>query len=486
MTGLLHDVLDSTTAPAGRSVISGKQGRFDAGELRAASLRASTSLVRHGVRRGDRVVCRMPNDPRIAALLFGASRIGAAVAVVHEEVRGTPLRHILDDCAPRLLVTIEPEPGTPSSTMEELLAGPATKPAGPAPLAVDPVLLIYTSGTTALPKAVVSTHEQVLFAACAIQSYLGYRTSDVVYSPLPISFDYGLYQVFLSLLGGAHLVLGDATDAGAALLRTMVRAQATVLPAVPPVAVTLLRLARRAPQSLPPLRLMTNTGAAMSRDVLAGLRALLPDLRVQLMFGLTECKRVAIMEPDGDLARPDAVGKPLPGTEVFTVDERGRRLPDGEPGELVIRGPHVMAGYWRRPKLTAQRFPRAEGLFPQLRSGDWGWLDEDGYLHFLGRRDDIYKQCGFRVSSIEVEAAARRVDGVAAAAVLPPTAQCPVAALVVTGPVEADKVVRALSDELESFKVPGECVVVPELPSNANGKVDKKALAAMLREAVDV
>jgi acyl-CoA synthetase (AMP-forming)/AMP-acid ligase II len=163
------------------------------------------------------------------------------------------------------------------------------------------------------------------------------------------------------------------------------------------------------------------------------------------------------------------------------VDEEGGRLPPGEVGELVVRGPNVMAGYWRRPELTAQRFHREEGLFPQLRTGDHGWLDEDGYVHFVGRRDDIYKQRGFRVSATEVEAAARRVPGVASAVVLPPDGDRP-AVLVVTGQVTPAEVAVLMRDEIEEFKIPHRCVVAPELPLTGNGKVDRKAL---LREVVD-
>lgn len=495
MAELVHDLLDHAAAKRGRApAISAKGVGFGYRELLTLSHRVADALMRRGLRRGDRVVAVTPNDARLAALVFGASRVGMPVAAVHDQVRGHALGHILDDCEPRLLVTPDPDAvraaeqrGIMAVSLPALTAESETDSVqAPPPLTVDPALLIYTSGTTAVPKAVVSTHAQVVFAAEAIHSRLQYRPADVVYCPLPLSFDYGLYQLFLGALGGSHVVLGDAAEAGPSLVANLVRVSATVLPAVPPVAMALLRLLRRDPLRIPPLRLMTNTGAAMPRDVLTGLRDLLPDLRVQLMFGLTECKRVSIMDPDEDLERPDAVGRPLPGTEVFAVDKQGVRLPDGEPGELAIRGPHVMAGYWRRPELTARRFPRIGGLFPELRSGDYGWVDEDGYLHFLGRRDDVYKQQGFRVSAVEVEAAARRIDGVDVAAVLPPSSEHDDAVLFVTGGLDAGRVLRLLAREVESFKVPAQCRVVDALPVNANGKTDKKTLDALLKEGIDV
>jgi acyl-CoA synthetase (AMP-forming)/AMP-acid ligase II len=176
----------------------------------------------------------------------------------------------------------------------------------------------------------------------------------------------------------------------------------------------------------------------------------------------------------------------LPGTEVYATDPHGRRLPPGEVGELVVRGPHVMAGYWRRPELTAQRFPRADGLFPQLRTGDYGWLDDDGYLYFVGRRDDLYKERGFRVSATEVAAAAMRVEGVDAAAVLPPSDDREEATLVVVTALAPHQVLALLRTQLEEFKVPRNCQVVPEIPLTSNGKVDRAGLARLTADGSHV
>ncbi|HET8643426.1 MAG TPA: AMP-binding protein [Pseudonocardiaceae bacterium] len=494
MTGpLLHELAGRAAARFGHApAVSHGGTTLHHGQVHELSVRLSGGLARRGVRRGDRVVVTSSATAELPALLYAVSRLGAMFAVVHEQVRKAALRHVLTDCTPRLLVTDDPSAaGTaagcsvPVARIADLAAsGGAPEPARP--LAVDPVCLLYTSGTTALPKAVVSTHAQVAFAAEAIQSCLRYRADDVVYCPLPPSFDYGLYQLFLGALGGSHVWLGRPAESGPGLLANLLRANATVLPAVPPVAEGLLRLLRRNPLRVPPLRLLTNTGATMPAPVLAGLRDLIPGLRVQLMFGLTECKRVSIMEPDGDLARPGALGRPLPGTEVLVVDGDGRPLRPGEVGELVIRGPHVMAGYWRRPELTERRFRRVDGLFPQLHSGDYGWLDQDGYLYFAGRRDDIYKQSGFRVSTIEVEQACRRLPGVDAAAVLPPGPGRPAAVLFVCGAVEPARVLHELRGQLEDFKVPGRCLTVAGLPVTANGKVDRAALTALLEEHTGV
>jgi acyl-CoA synthetase (AMP-forming)/AMP-acid ligase II len=458
------------------------------GSMRERSERLAAWLVANGVGRRDRVLVALPADVLLPALLYACSRIGAVFVVLGERPPAPAAAHVVEDARPALVLSESAElrveaarRGIASRGLDDVRAsasGPAEPPPG-GPLAVDPACFIYTSGTTAMPKAVVSTHQQATFAAGAIQSQLRYRPDDVVFCPLPLSFDYGLYQIFLCTLAGAQLRLATVESAGPRLLVELGEAGATVLAAVPALADRLARLLSHRGASLPSLRLLTSTGAAMPEAVLATLRASLPGLRVQLMYGLTECKRATIMPPDEDLRRPGACGRALPGTEVVVVAPDGAELPAGEVGEVVVRGPNVMAGYWRRPELTAERFRRVDGLFPELRTGDYGRLDADGYLYLAGRRDDLYKERGSRVSTIEVEAAARRVPGVLAAAVVPPAVGEEGATLFVESGLRPHEVLLRLRDQIEDAKAPVRCVVVPELPLNANGKVERRGLAGL-------
>lgn len=482
----LHDLLDDAEARHRSNVAV----RFAGAELtyrteREFSERLASWLYRRGVRRGDRVLIALPFDVLLPALLYACSRAGAVFVVIRDRTSPAVAAHVLDDAEPALVLTDSAVIATlagkrqvPHAGLTELRQAVAVSgtPVPDSTLASDPACFIYTSGSTAMPKAVVSTHLQVTFATRAIQSQLGYRPSDVVYGALPLSFDYGLYQIFLCTLAGAELCLAAQDAAGQRLLAALAESGTSVLPAVPSLATSLAALVSRRPAPLPRLRLLTNTGAAMPDRVLSDLRGRLPTLRVRLMYGLTECKRATIMPEDEDLRRPGACGRALPGTEVFAVDGDGVRLPAGETGELVVRGPNVMAGYWRSPEQTARRFRLAEGLFPQLHTGDYGWLDADGYLYFAGRRDDMYKERGFRVSTIEMEAAASRVRGVHAAAVLPFGDG---ATLFVQSGLSPHEVLRLLRDEIDEVKVPARCVVVPEMPLNANGKIDRRLLARM-------
>lgn len=484
---LLHDILDDRDrcSPERVAVRSGKVV-WTYRQLRELSVAWASRLRERGVGRGDRVLVLGPHAAQTVPVLYAASRLGALYVVASDQLRPYVVEHVLADCRPALVLVTDAVAAEVIDALGDVpvhdLAehpGAAAGQDPPSCLSVDPVSLIYTSGSTAMPKAVVSTHQQVLFVAEAIQSVLGYRTDDVVFCCLPLSFDYGLYQVYLACLAGAELVLGAPSDAGPPLLGQLRQHRVTVLPAVPTLATVLALLLARSGTPLASLRMMTNTGAALPGPVVAKLRALLPGLAVVPMFGLTECKRVSILTSDESAARPDSVGRPLPDTEVLIVDDDGRPVPSGQVGELVVRGAHVMCGYWRAPELTAATFRRDELGGVRLHTGDLCRLDAEGYLSYVGRRDELYKQRGVRISAVEVEAAALDVPGVELAAVLPPDAGRG-AVLVVTGDVTAPDVLAHLAHRLEPVRLPAECRVIGMLPLHPNGKVDKRMLARTL------
>lgn len=490
----LHDLLDEAAvrAPARTAVIS-DEGTVTYGELAGQSRRAATWLHEAGVRRGDRVVVMLPNRVEVVTTLFATSRIGAAFVILSAGMRPYQLRHVLADAEPALLLTGDDQeiPADIGSRVRIVRLGEARRriqashddPPGFPGISIDPVCLIYTSGSTSDPKGVISTHANVRFAAAAIGQRLGIEDTDVIGLFLPLSFDYGLYQVFLSMQAAATLALGDPGQVGPGLLTTMSRWRVTGLPLVPSIATAIGRLTRRGSRGgpaadLPDLRFITNTGARLGPRAIDELRGIFPRARIFPMFGLTECKRVSILDPADQPGRPESVGRPLPGTECFIVGDGGRVLPPGEPGELVVRGPHVMAGYWRAPELTAKRFrPWGNGTERALFTGDRCSLDADGYLYFHGRDDDIYKSRGYRVSAIEVEGAAAGLDGVEDAALVPPADGQP-ARMFVTGRLEPAQVTAALRDRLEDYKVPDEVIRLGSLPRNVNGKTDKHRLRA--------
>jgi acyl-coenzyme A synthetase/AMP-(fatty) acid ligase len=330
-------------------------------------------------------------------------------------------------------------------------------------------VLIYTSGSTATPKGVIGPHRQVTFATGAIQAVLGYRPGDVVFCRFPMSWDYGLYKVLLCFLAGSEIVLADA-ESDLTLLSRIRAVGATIVPIVPSLATMILTLTEReTPPEHNTVRMFTNTGAALPPATIARLRSAFPGAEVVRQFGQTECKRISIIPPGGDDRGPDTVGRPLPGTTVLILDPQGTPLPAGGIGEIVVTGPHVMPGYWRDPELTARTFRPDPGGGLRLHTGDHGWLDDEGWLHFHGRVDDMFKRKGVRLSSLEIEAAAMDIEGVRAAAALPPGEDRDLAVC-----VEADLppqvILRELARRLEPAKVPAVCYVLEKLPLTGHGK----------------
>jgi acyl-CoA synthetase (AMP-forming)/AMP-acid ligase II len=495
---VLHHMLDDTARvwPDARAVRD-PGGGWTYAELAGLSHAVARWLRGRGVGCGDRVLLRLHNARHILPLMFGLSRIGAVFVPINPAMKPYHLRSVVADCTPVLAVVDgvagaggDGGDGTAAGGLDEVPTVPlselwpevdAVRRAGALVTGnADPddvAALIYTSGSTAAPKAVVLPHAQMAFAAQAVQAVLGYQRTDVVFCGLPLSFDYGLYQILLTALAGAELVLaGDEPQFR--LLDQIRTARATVFPAVPSLAGALARLLERAPGPTR-LRMITNTGAALAQDVIDRLRVALPGTRVVRMYGTTECKRITIMPPAAELDRPGSVGRALPGTRVLVLDDGGAERAPGHVGEIVVTGPHVMRGYWRQPELTARTFRRTTTGEVRLHTGDYGWLDEDGYLYFNGRRDDLFKRRGTRMSCIEIEAAAMDIPGVNAAAVLPPEGDRDLT-LFVVGDLPATVVLRRLAERLEPAKVPATCQVLPSMPLTPNGKSAKEMLRTLL------
>ncbi|NUW38699.1 class I adenylate-forming enzyme family protein [Nonomuraea rhodomycinica] len=455
-------------------------------ELLSLSLRFARWLRHQGIRPGDRVMTKAANSAHLAAILFGTSMAGAIFVPANHQLTPFQMERIITDAEPSLILTSgsqklasdlpvhEIEAIWPDVvTTEEGAPGLQSRPCAPA-------LLIYTSGSTSTPKGVVCPHSMVLFAVEAIAERLAYTSDDRIFLRLPMSFDYGLYQLLLSVRASACVQISDI-DSGVTLLSELRASASTIMPVVPPLAQLLVQLADRAPVQVSSVRLFTNTGAQLSPALAHDLRANFPGSSVVFMFGITECKRVSISVPDEDLIREGSLGRPLTGTDVWIEGPTGAPLPAGEIGQIVVRGPHVMAGYWRAPELTAQRFCFERGG-AALRTGDYGWLDETGNLYFHGRRDDVFKRRGTRVSLTEVEAAAEAVPGVReAVAVHDRLVSEEDLSLVVTGSLSPQEVLAELTNRLDKARIPDRCFVVPTISLSPNGKADRTTVRDEVR-----
>jgi len=481
---LIHAVLDEATGDTDPEAVAvgDRGGRWTYQELSEYSHAVDAWLESHGVGRGDRVLVQLPSTRELVALFYGAARRGAVFVPVNPEMKRYHLRSVLANAEPWLVIVADaavsgitefsPVPVFGLGEVWHSVTALHRTGARARPAQVgdeDVAALVYTSGSTAEPKAVICPHGQMTFASNAINLELGYRPDDVVFCRFPISWDYGLYKILLAALGRSELVLADG-DSDLVLLRRIRESGATVVPIVPSLASMICALAEREPVRESKVRMFTNTGAALPKATVDALRSAFPGAEVIRQFGQTECKRISVLPPEFEGAKPDSVGRPLPGTRVFVLDEDGVEVPIGQTGEIVVEGPHVMPGYWRQPEVTERTF-RVDPVTGnrRLHTGDYGRVDADGFLYYDGRRDDMFKRRGVRMSTVEIEAATMDIPGVRAAAVLPPSENRDLA-VCVAADLTAHALLRELALRLEPAKVPGICRVVEELPLTLHGK----------------
>jgi acyl-CoA synthetase (AMP-forming)/AMP-acid ligase II len=356
-------------------------------------------------------------------------------------------------------------------------------PAAPG-IDLDLAMLIYTSGSTGFPKGVMMTHRNIEAAATSITTYLESRADDIVLNVLPIAFDYGLYQVLMAVKVGATLVLESSFAFPQKILELAAREKVTGLPLVPTMAAILVRQRNLKPGSLPHLRYITNTAAALPPAHISQLRAMFPHAVLYSMYGLTECKRCTWLPPAELARRPDSVGIAIPGTEAYVVDDGGERAAPGVTGELVIRGAHVMQGYWE--DAAATECVLRPGRYPWekvLHTGDLFRTDADGFLYFVGRKDDIIKSRGEKVSPKEVENVIYALPGIVEAAVLgepDPILGQAIKAVVVAEPTAAlteEAVIRHCARHLEDFMVPKIVEFRASLSKTDTGKISRRLVA---------
>ncbi|HEY6111292.1 MAG TPA: AMP-binding protein, partial [Chthoniobacterales bacterium] len=321
----------------------------------------------------------------------------------------------------------------------------------------------------------------VVFASGSIIEYLGNGEDDIVINVLPLSFDYGLYQLLMTFRFGGTLVLENSFAYPAAILQRIQQERVTGFPLVPTIAAMLLKMDLSA-FDLSSLRYVTNTAAALPASHIEQLRHALPHVRLFSMYGLTETKRTLYLPPEWLGTKPGSVGIPIPGTEAWIEDETGTRLAPNQVGELIVRGRHVMRGYWGDAQLSAKRFPSGEIPGERVcRTGDLFRMDSDGCFYFVARKDDIIKSRGEKVAPKEVEHVLYALPGVAEAAVFGvPDAllgQAIKAVIATDGrAITTAQVVTHCRRHLEEFMVPKYIEFCSALPKTPSGKIRKSEL----------
>nr|WP_246206470.1 class I adenylate-forming enzyme family protein [Propylenella binzhouense] len=490
-------------------VAGGRRMSFAA--LDEESDRLAAALRARGVARGDRVLVFMENCREAVVGIFAILKAGAVFSPVNPSTKADKLAYVIGNCRPAALLVQARLVPVAAAALEEARSDALVVAAGGAPavlgfeeaiegsgridasepagIELDLAMLIYTSGSTGFPKGVMMTHQNVVAAATSITTYLENRPDDIVLNVLPISFDYGLYQVLMAAKVGMTLVLEKSFAFPQAILARIAEEKVTGFPLVPTMAALLLQMRDLAPGALPSLRYITNTAAALPPAHIERLQALFPTARLFSMYGLTECKRCTYLPPEQLAVRPGSVGIAIPGTEAYVAGDDGARLPPGETGELVIRGPHVMKGYWEDERATDRAL--RPGPYPWekvLHTGDLFRTDSEGFLYFVGRKDDIIKTRGEKVSPKEVENVLYALPGLREAAVIgvpDPILGQALHAVIAVEP-DADlteqEVIRHCARNLEDFMVPRRVTFRHELPKTTTGKISRRLVALQILE----
>lgn len=514
MTGgptFVHDFLAQSAAkrPDHTAIIAGDRRITFAALERDSDLLAET-LQDMGVARGDRVAIFLDNSIELVTAVFATLKAGAVFVNVNPTTKADKLHYLLDDCRVKVMVAQSslaavvadvvpqaasvtgivwshdaPAHASSGATLPAILAGAHRKPAPTGLIDIDLCTIIYTSGSTGNPKGVMLTHRNMTNTAWSISTYLRNTPDDVVLAVLPLSFDYGMYQVITGARVGFTVVLEKSFAFPFETLKRMIEHKVTGLPGVPTIFARMLQLEKFNGRDFPSLRYMSNTAAALPPAHIKRMQELFPDTLIFSMYGLTECTRVCYLEPERLNDKISSVGKAMPNSEIYVVDETGQRAAPGVVGELVIRGANVMRGYWGKPEETAKRLKPGpiEGEMV-LHSGDQFWMDSEGFVYFVGRTDEIFKCRGEKVSPKEIEHVLYAIPEVVEAAVVgveDPIDGMAVKAIVV--PREGAEITEAAvrkhcREHLESHLVPKHVEIRESIPKTATGKISKKELAA--------
>jgi acyl-CoA ligase (AMP-forming) (exosortase A-associated) len=520
---LLHELVGESAARHSErpALISGDQ-TLAYGQLLSMLEGVSNGLLGLSVQRGERVAVYLEKRVEMVATCFGAAQAGAVFVPLNPLLKADQVAYILRDCGVRVLVTSPDRLALLSPVLQECPelrhvvvteAVPNDAAAGnrlavttwaqllsAPPRAVHRVIdsdmlsILYTSGSTGRPKGVVLSHRNMVAGAKSVASYLENRASDTLLAALPLSFDAGFSQLTTAFHAGARVVLLNyllPRD----VLKAMERHQVTGLTAVPPLYIQLSSL--EWPTAVQHhLRYFANTGGRMPRETLMALRARVPAAKPFLMYGLTEAFRSTYLPPEEVDKRPDSIGKAIPNAEILVLREDGSECAAEEPGELVHRGPLVGMGYWGDAEKTAERYkPLPAGVaaretalqLPEFAvfSGDNVRRDAEGFLYFIGRRDEMMKTSGYRVSPTEVEEVlygTKQVGECVAFGVDHPTLGHAIQVIATAADGSANLNVAALLAEcrrvMPAYMVPaGVQPMAGPLPRNPNGKIDRKLLA---------
>lgn len=463
-------------------------------DLDAAASRLAHALRAHGIAAGDRVALFLPNVPEFAVVYYAAQKLGAITVTINAIFRSAEVEYLLEDSGSRVVFTVAdlvqhvPRERCPAlehvvvcegeaagaPTLAQWCAGREARFAGVECAPDAPAALLYSSGTTGFPKGVTLTQSNIASNVASSAKYSGYRPDDRLATFLPLFHVYGQnYIMNAAVLAGATLVL-FRRFVPEQVLEAIQRERVTMFFGVPTIFIGLLSM-DLSRWDLSSIRYEMSAAATMPEEISRRWTERF-GRRVYEGYGLTECSPFACYN---DLVehRFGSVGRAVEGFELAIFDEADRELPRGQWGEIVIRGPGVMKGYWNRPEDSAQALRGG-----WLHSGDIGRMDDDGYVFIVDRVKDMINVSGFKVWPAEVEQYLYKlpqVQEVAVYGVPHPDKGEQVAVAVVPRAgqsLSAEQVVEYCRANIAAYKVPARVDIVAELPKSATGKILKRVL----------
>jgi acyl-CoA ligase (AMP-forming) (exosortase A-associated) len=529
MSELLHELLLNTARQfPGRVAVIHKEQQWRYQELAELIANFAQLLLQHQLSANGRVAVYLPKQIETLAALFGSCYAGGVMVPVNPQLKAPQVSHIVSDSGAEFLVTTKhrysqcknllnqcptlraviliDDPDNSLTTKQEPQAShdyishsciswafdnkssvsdnAESRFQPHRRISHDIAALLYTSGSTGLPKGVILSHLNMVAGAKSVAGYLHNHKDDRLLAVLPFSFDYGFSQLTTAFLTGASVVLLEHLMPRD-VIRAVEKYRITGLAAVPPLWIQLAQLDWGETDSL---RYITNSGGVMPRPTLAALREKLPQTSPYLMYGLTEAFRSTYLDPKHLDSRPTSMGKAIPDAEILVLNEQGEQCRANEPGELVHRGVHVAQGYWNAPDKTAQRFrplPKTSGGRHEeivVWSGDTVTRDEQGFLYFVGRQDDMIKSSGYRISPAELEALVIDMPQVAEVAAFGvPHEQLGQAIVLAVklnnnSDTTSAEILKLCKQQLPNYMHPHHIEQYDELPKNPNGKIDRVKL----------
>jgi len=500
--------------PSKIAIISkGKEYSYSLFEEKAKNL--SAHFINAGLEKGETIAIYMENSFESIVSIYGVTLAGGVFLVINPQTKADKLEYILNDSKSKFLVSsnllknevskaientgvreliisgdiekIKDHTDIDTISFEDAVSNNNTSTNYPNIIPNDLAALIYTSGSTGFPKGVMMTHQSMVFTSWSLIEYLRLTEEDRIMLLLPLAFDYGLYQLIMAITIGGTLIVEQSFIFLSSIYNDIEKYKPTVFPGVPTIYAMMIESNKKNKISFDCIKKITNTAADLPDGFIPDLKNIFPNALIFKMYGLTECKRVCYLEPELIDLKPMSVGKAIPGTEVFLLSPEGEKVAAGEPGILHIRGPHVMLGYLNKEELSSEMLK--PGKLPGERilcSNDWFKMDEEGFLYFLGRNDDIIKTRGEKVSPIEVENIIYKIKGVKEVAIIgvPDVVMGESITTFVTTldsvNLTEKEIQRECMNYLEPFMIPSKVIFLSEMPKSSNGKIDKKELKKMI------